>query len=72
MVGGLTAGAPRWALTLVVVVHVTDLDVVDVGVGLQGEDEANQVGGGQQHGDGVYQRPGKQAIQQVTTAQQTY
>ena len=42
---------------------LADVDVVDVCVCLQSEDEADKVGDGQQHGDGVHQRPyGKQYI----------
>ena len=42
---------------------LADVDVVDVFVGLQSEDEADEVCDGQQHGDGVHQRPcGKQDI----------
>lgn len=39
---------------------IADVDVVDVRVGLQCEDEANQVGSRQQHRDGVHQWPGGQ------------
>lgn len=50
---------------IVLTVHVThvaiaDVDVIDVGVGLQCEDEANQVGSRQQHRNRVHQRPGGQ------------
>lgn len=47
-VGG--AGALLCVLTVCLArIGVADMDVVDVGVGLQSEDEADQVGGGQQH-----------------------
>ena len=39
-------------------VALADVDVVDVGVCLQGEDEADEVGSGEQHCDGVHQRSG--------------
>ena len=38
---------------------IADMDIIDVGVGLQSEDEADQVRSGQQHRDCVHQRPEK-------------
>lgn len=38
---------------------IADMDIIDVGVGLQCEDEANQVCSRQQHRNCVHQRPGK-------------
>lgn len=64
--GDLTSGVGSTGVRLsVLTVRVTrlaiaDVDVVDVRVGLQCEDEANQVRGRQQHGNCVHQRPGEQ------------
>lgn len=48
-------------------VAVADVDVVDVGVGLQGENEPNQVGSRQQHRDSVHQGPGSKVCLQINT-----
>lgn len=40
-----------------VTVVITDLDIVDVRVGLQCEDEADYIGSWQQHRNRVHQRP---------------
>lgn len=63
--GGLTSGVGSAGGRLsVLTVHVTrlaiaDVDVIDVRVGLQCEDKADQVRSRQQHGNGVHQRPGQ-------------
>ncbi len=56
-VGG--AGALLCVLTVCMApLAIADMDIIDVGVGLQCEDEANQVCSRQQHRDGVHQGPG--------------
>lgn len=66
--GDLTRGAVA-AHTLLCVLTVcvapltvADVDVVDVRVGFQCEDEADQVGSGQQHGDCVHQGTGERSF----------
>lgn len=64
--GDLTSGVGSACARLIVLtVHVTrltiaDVDVIDVRVGLQCEDEANQVCSRQQHRNRVHQWPGGQ------------
>lgn len=64
--GDLTSGVGSACARLIVLtVHVTrltiaDVNVIDVRVGLQCEDEANQVGSRQQHRNRVHQWPGGQ------------
>ena len=43
-----------------------NLDVVDVGVGLQGEEQADDVGRGQKHADRVHQRSEEEERGSVT------
>lgn len=53
------AGTLMYVLTVrMAAVDITDMDIINVGVSLEREDEANQVCSGQQHRDGVHQRPG--------------
>lgn len=55
------AGALLCVLTVCVAcVAIADMDIIDVGVGLQCEDEADQVRSRQQHRNCVHQGPGKQ------------
>lgn len=54
------AGARLCVLTVCMApLAIADMDIIDVGVGLQSEDEADQVRSGQQHRDCVHQRPEK-------------
>lgn len=56
-----SAGARLSILTVRVTrMAVADVDVIDVRVGLQREDEANQVCSRQQHRNSVHQRSGEQ------------
>lgn len=56
VVGG--AGAPLCVVTLrMACLAITYLDIIDVGVGLQCEDEANQVCSRQQHRNSIDQGP---------------
>lgn len=54
------AGARLCVLTVCMArLAIADVDVIDVGVGLQSEDEANQVRSREQHRNSVHQRPVK-------------
>lgn len=57
-VGG--AGAHLWVLTVCMAcLAIADMDIIDVGVGLQCENEADQVCSRQQHRNCIYQGPVK-------------
>lgn len=66
--GDLTSGPGRTGACLCVLtvcmapLAIADMDIIDVGVGLQSEDEADQVRSGQQHRDCVHQRPEKKKV----------
>lgn len=54
------AGAHLCVLTVCMArLAIADVDVIDVGVGLQSEDEADQVRSREQHRNSVHQRPVK-------------